>query len=156
MAVSGAEARTGWAGDPPASRQPATCRVGGCPAPATGTDGLCETHGAQQKRRRAEAERVGPAPAARDLAAAFDALADVVAAREAPWRRLAACRGRTDVMFPAMRSGGMAPDYGPAVELCAGCPVIEPCRVAGAREPAGMWGGTTPAERGKGRRRRSA
>ena len=99
------------------------------PAPAAGALGLCEAHAAEQKRRRAEAEaKQGPARsardlaaafdaladvvAARDLAAAFDALADVVAARDAPWRAAAACRGQVDVMLPASTPAAARPTTG--------------------------------------------
>lgn len=40
------------------------------------------------------------------------------------------------------------PDYGPALAICATCPVIGPCRETSAHEPWGVWGGTTPEERG--------
>jgi hypothetical protein len=45
--------------------------------------------------------------------------------------------------------------YAAARLLCAGCPVAEPCALAGAREIYGMWGGLTSGER-KRRRRRAA
>ncbi len=35
-----------------------------------------------------------------------------------------------------------------ALELCADCPVRAECREAGRDEPFGIWGGTTPEERG--------
>ena len=37
-----------------------------------------------------------------------------------------------------------------AAELCAGCPVLDLCRdyAIAAKEPFGIWGGTTPAMRG--------
>ncbi|MHB1554603.1 MAG: WhiB family transcriptional regulator [Acidimicrobiales bacterium] len=40
-----------------------------------------------------------------------------------------------------------------ALALCGACPVVEPCRAAGAREPDGVWGGTTPRDRRRARRR---
>ena len=43
-----------------------------------------------------------------------------------------------------------------ALDLCAGCPVTEPCRAAGEREHEGVWGGTTPEGRGYGKRRTPA
>ena len=58
------------------------------------------------------------------------------------WRDAAACKGDTATMFSDF------PAYGPALAVCAGCPVIVPCRRAGADEPWGVWGGTTPEERG--------
>jgi len=39
-----------------------------------------------------------------------------------------------------------------AAELCAGCPVIEDCLIRGMREPYGIWGGTAPHQRRRGRR----
>lgn len=77
----------------------------------------------------------------------YDALAAALAVRGAPWRQGAACRGRTGVMFPALAGTGHPADYAPALALCARCPVAEPCRAAGTEEPAGVWGGTTPAMR---------
>ena len=39
------------------------------------------------------------------------------------WRARAACRGRSDVFFPAEGRPGQA-----ARDVCAGCPVLEECR----------------------------
>ena len=58
------------------------------------------------------------------------------------WREQAACRDHTATMFADF------PDYGPALAICATCPVIDPCREASVNEPWGVWGGTTPEERG--------
>ena len=58
------------------------------------------------------------------------------------WRDAAACRGSVATMYADF------PDYGPALAVCAACPVVEPCRLAGSQEPWGVWGGTTPEERG--------
>jgi len=63
------------------------------------------------------------------------------------WRSLAACRGRTEVMFPDRPQGTNAIDFLPALTVCDACPVVEPCREAGAGEAYGVWGGTTPAGR---------
>lgn len=41
-----------------------------------------------------------------------------------------------------------ARDFDVAKAVCATCPVRELCRVAGWRERTGVWGGTTPADRG--------
>lgn len=125
------------------------CRRAGCSAPA-GDLGLCEDHAARQVALRSGAEGrppgsptfVGPAW-----------LVELAAARQAPWRALAACRGMTSTMFPEHERGHSA-DYRPALALCAGCPVSEPCRQAGAREVHGTWGGTTPADRVLRSRRR--
>jgi len=63
------------------------------------------------------------------------------------WRSLAACRGHTEVMFPDRPQGTNAIDFLPALTICDACPVVEPCRAAGAGEAYGVWGGTTPAGR---------
>ena len=69
-----------------------------------------------------------------------------VAAREQSWRTAAACHGQTERMFPA-GVHGYPVDHGPALALCATCPVAGPCRQAGANEHYGVWGGTSPQER---------
>ena len=117
------------------------CRRGGCSAPA-GDLGLCEDHALAQKRLRAGVE--GRPPSSAPVSPAW--LVELAAAREAPWRALAACRGQTAVMYPESERGHPA-DYAPALVLCRGCPVVEPCRAAGAREHHGVWGGLTPARR---------
>ncbi len=43
-----------------------------------------------------------------------------------------------------------------AARLCGGCPLLEACRRLGAGERFGVWGGTTPAERGALRSRPAA
>lgn len=50
-------------------------------------------------------------------------------------------------MFPVLAGPGHRVNYGPGLVLCASCPVATSCRAAGANEPAGVWGGTTPAMR---------
>ena len=35
-----------------------------------------------------------------------------------------------------------------AIALCLKCPMIDECRVAGANEEYGIWGGTTERDRG--------
>jgi hypothetical protein len=70
------------------------------------------------------------------------------------WWDLAACRGRIEIMFPPQPGRGDKPDYGPALTLCARCPVIEECYRAGRREHFGVWGGTTPNDRFPRRRAR--
>ena len=122
------------------TRSPA-CRRTGCAA-AAGADGLCEAHEARQASLRAGAgTTVTPLHGRRTpIAGLLDELAEVVLARQAPWRRLAACRGQTAVMFPA-RQGDRPHVAGPALALCASCPVVVPCRAAGRLESAGVWGG---------------
>ncbi len=58
------------------------------------------------------------------------------------WRDQAACKGAMATMYADY------PDYGPALEICAGCPVIVPCRQASHAEAWGVWGGTVPEQRG--------
>ena len=67
------------------------------------------------------------------------------------WQSRAARRGKVRVMFPRTDGGG-APDYGPALHICATCAVIEECRRAGRQEFYGVWGGWTPATRASARR----
>jgi WhiB family redox-sensing transcriptional regulator len=63
----------------------------------------------------------------------------------ARWRELAACRG-TDlgVFFP-----GRGESAGPARQVCAGCPVRQPCLdyAIANRIVHGIWGGLTGRER---------
>ena len=126
----------------PSVRTP-TCRRTGCAA-AAGAGGLCEAHEARQARLRAGAgTTVTPLHVRSPIAGLLDELAEAVLARQAPWRRLAACRGQSAIMFPG--SARRRPhDYGPALSLCASCPVVEPCRAVGRLESAGVWGGLVP------------
>lgn len=59
-------------------------------------------------------------------------------------------------LFVESYTNGVSPKV--ARELCAGCHVIEECKAyaMAAREPYGVWGGTTPGERGmkRGKRKR--
>ena len=68
------------------------------------------------------------------------------------WRDRAACKDTPALFFAEY------PDYGPALAICATCPVVEPCREDGKNEPWGIWGGTVPEERGflNGQRSHSA
>ncbi len=136
-----------WGGAPLASVVAPTCRRTGCGEPA-GEPGLCEEHvGAQERLRAAAGERLreravsGATRHSGDLLLAE--LAGVIRAREPPWRRYAACRGQVEVMFPKAPTGAHAA-YSRALVLCASCPVVDPCREAGARERFGVWGGTRP------------
>jgi WhiB family redox-sensing transcriptional regulator len=73
------------------------------------------------------------------------------------WHALAACRGHdTALFFPPGDDDGRATKPGAYVaarEICAACPVAVPCLAAGMREPYGMWGGLSPSERRRRRRR---
>ena len=147
----------GAVGPLPPSPLPATCRRSGCAAPATGPDGLCAGHAERQLALRAVVDARGPEthPWGSGTSAGLAAFLAAVNLDGAPWRRDAACRGMTAAMFPETRSGWPAAAvYGPALALCAGCPVAGPCRAAGAREHHGVWGGTTPADRGYPGKRR--
>lgn len=59
------------------------------------------------------------------------------------WRDDAACKGRTHLFYPERGLTAHA-----AKAICAGCPVQVECRAAGAREPFGVWGGTSVDDRG--------
>lgn len=71
-----------------------------------------------------------------------------------PWFRRAACRG----CDPSMFVSGMGQNdlIQLAKAVCARCPVTEPClESAIERNEKGVWGGTTPEERGAIVRRRA-
>lgn len=66
-------------------------------------------------------------------------------ARPPAWTERAACREvDPDLWFPER---GDAEARKAAVRICATCPVVEPCREAGAGQ-LGIWGGQTERERG--------
>lgn len=68
------------------------------------------------------------------------------------WQMRAKCRGADTAIFYHPEN-----ERGPsrvrremqAKAVCAGCPVLEPCLrwALVAREPYGVWGGTSPEER---------
>ena len=63
----------------------------------------------------------------------------------ARWRELAACRGtELEVFFP-----GRGESAGPARQVCAACPVRQPCLdyAISNRITHGIWGGLTERER---------
>lgn len=69
------------------------------------------------------------------------------------WREAAACFDRPDVTFfpsPEDEAGVSS-----AKALCASCPVMDDCLAFAieTNQPDGVWGGTTPAERVRLRRR---
>lgn len=122
---------------------PATCRIGGCGAPAA-TGDLCAAHTDHQTRLRA-----ATAPPRQPAA-----LPQLPTSRPT-WHARAACRGMgPDLFFPPVdeRHGPDAP-YSRARQVCQRCPVSAECAEAGAAERYGMWGGLTPGQR---QRRRTA
>jgi WhiB family redox-sensing transcriptional regulator len=68
----------------------------------------------------------------------------------APWMDDAACAGRTQLFFGI---AGERPERrvrreARARKVCAGCPVIEPCRLMARRNGEnGFWGGESEEER---------
>lgn len=73
------------------------------------------------------------------------------------WRSDAACRGLPTAMFFPDPDRADPDGAAEARAVCARCPVRDACAEAGAREPAGIWGGLTAAERrGRPARRRPA
>lgn len=67
------------------------------------------------------------------------------------WALAAACRGADPDIFFVEVGGSIAR----AKAICAGCPVIEPCRDHAVRwnEPAGVWGGLSVQARRVERKR---
>lgn len=68
------------------------------------------------------------------------------------WQRLAACRGMDVEAFfhPDNERGAARRERDrQAKEVCASCPVIEPCRrwARQVEEPFGVWGGESEDER---------
>lgn len=70
------------------------------------------------------------------------------------WTERAACRGMTDVMFPAR---GDAEGVARAKRVCASCPVIDDCldHVTLSPERYGVWAGIAGKEITAERKRRS-
>ena len=71
--------------------------------------------------------------------------------RNLDWKADAACRDLdVDLFFPDAES-----ESGPALEVCAGCPVREACLdfALRTRQHDGVWGGATETERKRIRRR---
>ncbi|MEX1279755.1 MAG: WhiB family transcriptional regulator [Acidimicrobiia bacterium] len=69
------------------------------------------------------------------------------------WRTKAACRSLPDSMF--FLAGDDFAGMKAAKEVCADCPVKEPCLEFAVltNQSLGIWGGTTPNERRQIRRR---
>ncbi len=61
------------------------------------------------------------------------------------WREQAACKGANPDLFHPER--GDTATVKAALAICATCPVQAECATTGAREPVGIWGGTTAAQR---------
>lgn len=92
----------------------------------------------------------------------YDRIAEIVQAREQPWRQRAACRGMGTGIFypPDSRSGRPVKDaptpLAEARSICERCPVQAEC-VADALafegdRRFGCWGGTSPNQRREMRR----
>jgi WhiB family transcriptional regulator, redox-sensing transcriptional regulator len=61
------------------------------------------------------------------------------------WRQHGACRGLDPAIFYPLDDE----DAEPAKDVCAGCPVRQPCleHALSSREKDGIWGGATERER---------
>ena len=69
------------------------------------------------------------------------------------WHEKAACQGEnTELFFYDENERGLTKDkkVKAAKAICSSCPVIKECLqwALATKEPAGIWGGTTPEERG--------
>jgi WhiB family redox-sensing transcriptional regulator len=74
------------------------------------------------------------------------------------WRNEAACRDeKTDLFFPIGEVGPAARQIHDAKQICAVCPVREPCLQWALEVGAdhGVWGGLSEAERKSWRRRQA-
>jgi WhiB family transcriptional regulator, redox-sensing transcriptional regulator len=72
------------------------------------------------------------------------------------WRAAGACLSADpDLFFPIGTGSAVTSETRMALRICAGCPVRRECLDFAMRSPEldGIWGGTTPAERLKARRR---
>jgi WhiB family transcriptional regulator, redox-sensing transcriptional regulator len=66
------------------------------------------------------------------------------------WMRAAACRGLTDLFFPSSAERPQAREHREAMarQVCATCPVRQPCRTfARSHHEYGFWGGESEEER---------
>lgn len=69
------------------------------------------------------------------------------------WANDGACKGRTRVFFPTAAGTNVSSVadsvWAAAKQVCAGCPVIGPCRefALATKEPHGVWGGLDPTQR---------
>lgn len=67
--------------------------------------------------------------------------------RDDYWYRLAACRGMATALFFADPRPPDPAAVAEAKAVCTRCPVRQGCLTVGLREPHGIWGGLTVAER---------
>jgi len=67
----------------------------------------------------------------------------VIPSTDVAWKADAKCRGIAPALFFPERGG----ESRAAQEICASCPVKEPCAAAGLWETHGIWGGTTEHQR---------
>jgi WhiB family transcriptional regulator, redox-sensing transcriptional regulator len=67
------------------------------------------------------------------------------------WMRRAACKGMTRTFFDTRNAL-------PAKNVCAECPVVDPCLDFALADPGlqGVWGGTTEADRDRLRERNAS
>lgn len=65
------------------------------------------------------------------------------------WRQKGLCHADPDLWFPEGHAGGRAAKEAAAVQICHTCPVLADGRtwVLSTREPHGVWGGLTEAQR---------
>jgi WhiB family redox-sensing transcriptional regulator len=74
------------------------------------------------------------------------------------WRESGACvTADPDLFFPLAKGGSVARQAEQARRICAGCDVRRQCLqfAMDSGETDGIWGGTTPEERERARRRRA-
>jgi WhiB family redox-sensing transcriptional regulator len=68
------------------------------------------------------------------------------------WREAGAClTADPDLFFPVADGDAAGQQVSRALRICADCIVRQQCLefAMRTREPAGIWGGTTPEERGR-------
>ena len=72
------------------------------------------------------------------------------------WRAASACLSADpELFFPVTEGSAAAGQISSALQVCAGCAVRQPCLdfALQSGEAHGIWGGTTPDERIRARRR---
>jgi WhiB family redox-sensing transcriptional regulator len=75
------------------------------------------------------------------------------------WQAAGACQSADpEIFFPVSGTGASAPQIQQARQVCAGCPVRRECLDWAMRsgEMHGIWGGTTPEDRTRTRRKEAA
>jgi WhiB family redox-sensing transcriptional regulator len=86
----------------------------------------------------------------------FDFIAEIMNAKDEPWRQWAACHGKDPTLFfPPQTATGTrraTKSIRRAKEICATCPVQAECRTSWEAMPYvqsnhGVWFGTTAMER---------